>query len=496
MVLLPAAALLALPLAASAYDNSRFDNVVAYWGQNSYGARNGNDPGNWQKSVDFYCNLDTMDVFPISFLTVAFSTGGLPAINLANTCNPDVADFFPGSQLLNCGFMQDQIKACQARGKALTLSLGGETGAVTFPTNAQAEQFADTVWNVFLGGSSSTRPFGNAVLDGVDLDIEGGGSPTFIAFINRLRTHFNGASKKYYITGAPQCPYPDGNMQAMLNGAPFDAVYVQFYNNNCGLPQYNTTNFNFGTWDYWARNISPNKNVKVFVGAPASASAAGSGYVSASSLTSIATSLRKRFPSFGGVMYWDASQAYNNGRFDTAIKNALVAAGGTGFTFPACTAPAFQTGQNYPAGTQVSYNNYIWQARWFASSVPNANIADTGEWVAVSACGGAPITQTTTATTTTPGPTTSSTSTTTSRTTTSTTSVPTNPSGNCAGVAAWIGSIAYVGGQQVTYKNHLWTAKWWTQNDLPDGAAGVWTDNGACTSAKRSSRIYGRRRVD
>ena len=67
-------------------------------------------------------------------------------------------------------------------------------------------------------------------------------------FINRLRSHFNGASKKYYITGAPQCPYPDGklwfrreeshltltrscalgNMQAMLNGASFDAVYVQF----------------------------------------------------------------------------------------------------------------------------------------------------------------------------------------------------------------------------------------------------------------------------
>jgi hypothetical protein len=29
---------------------------------------------------------------------------------------------------------------------------------------------------------------------------------------------------------------------------------------------------------------------------------------------------------------------------------------------------------------------------------------------------------------------------------------------------------------------HLWTAKWWTEADTPGGAAGVWTDNGACSS--------------
>ncbi|KAI9438518.1 glycoside hydrolase family 18 protein [Lactarius indigo] len=53
-------------------------------------------------------------------------------------------------------------------------------------------------------------------------------------------------------------------------------------------------------------------------------------------------------------------------------------------------------------------------------------------------------------------------------------------SGACAGVAAWSSQIAYNGGQQVTYSTHLWTAKWWTQADVPGGAAGVWTDNGAC----------------
>lgn len=52
--------------------------------------------------------------------------------------------------------------------------------------------------------------------------------------------------------------------------------------------------------------------------------------------------------------------------------------------------------------------------------------------------------------------------------------------GACAGVAAWNSSIAYVGGNKVTYNGSLWQAKWWTQADVPGGAAGVWTLLGSC----------------
>lgn len=44
-----------------------------------------------------------------------------------------------------------------------------------------------------------------------------------------------------------------------------------------------------------------------------------------------------------------------NDRYDLAIKNALVAAGGTGFTFPACTAPAYVSGNTYVGASQVSF---------------------------------------------------------------------------------------------------------------------------------------------
>lgn len=110
-----------------------------------------------------------------------------------------------------------------------------------------------------------------------------------------------------------------------MNGASFDAVYVQFYNNACGVAHYGTSAWNFGvsytrslawilvidgvvifqTWDYWANRISPNKNIKVYLGVPAAAGAAGGGsYVPASTITPIVQNLRASFPSFGGVMFW------------------------------------------------------------------------------------------------------------------------------------------------------------------------------------------------
>lgn len=33
---------------------------------------------------------------------------------------------------------------------------------------------------------------------------------------------------RYYITAAPQCPFPDAYLGTVLNAAAFDAVYVQF----------------------------------------------------------------------------------------------------------------------------------------------------------------------------------------------------------------------------------------------------------------------------
>lgn len=53
--------------------------------------------------------------------------------------------------------------------------------------------------------------------------------------------------------------------------------------------------------------------------------------------------------------------------------------------------------------------------------------------------------------------------------------------GSCTGIAPWNSTTAYTGGSQVTYNGSLWQAKWWTYNDIPGGAAGVWTRISSCS---------------
>ncbi|KAJ7205731.1 glycoside hydrolase family 18 protein [Mycena pura] len=256
-----------------------------------------------------------IDVIPIAFVNVYFSTGGLPQLDLSNATFGQIcgtgSGVFPGTNLANCQFLAAEIEACQAMGKTITISLGGGQTSSTLSSDAQGVAFANTIWDLFLGGSSSTRPFGSAVLDGVDLDIEVGAPPGYAAFVSQIRALSTGASKHYFVTAAPQCPFPDAHIGSALNMASFDAVYVQFYNNFCEVSnQANPADWDYSTWDNWAKTVSPNPNVKVFIGAPASPSAAGSGYVDAATLGSIALQTRAQFSSFGGIMLWDASQAY------------------------------------------------------------------------------------------------------------------------------------------------------------------------------------------
>ncbi|KAH8074808.1 glycoside hydrolase [Cristinia sonorae] len=319
-----------------AFDLTRKDNLAVYWGQNGAGS---------QKNLAAYCADSTIDVIPLAFLYIFRGTGGVPVMDFGSACADWNSDVFPGTDLIKCPSIAADIKTCQSKGKIVTLSLGGATGQVGFSSDSQAQQFADQIWNMFLGGSSSTRPFGTSVLDGVDLDIESGGAAHYAAFVNQLRSHFNGASKKFFITAAPQCPFPDASIGDALNGASFDAVYVQFYNNFCGLNH--ASDYNFATWDNWAKTKSPNKNVKVYIGAPGSPDAAGDGYVSSSTLANFAAQAQKQFSSFGGVMLWDADTAFTNNRFDKAIKTAIVS---SGQQFAAASAPHHE-GTSAPAAT-------------------------------------------------------------------------------------------------------------------------------------------------
>ncbi|KIY65964.1 carbohydrate-binding module family 5 protein [Cylindrobasidium torrendii FP15055 ss-10] len=385
-----------------AYDHSKNNNVVVYWGQNSYGAKHEGDPAHWQQQLSAYCADDTIDVIPIAFVTAYSSKGGLPELNLANICSA-ASGVFPGTNLANCQFMESQISACQAKGKLILISLGGATGNAVFTSNSQAETFATTMWDLFLGGSSKTRPFGKVVLDGVDLDIEGGSSVGYAAFARKYRSITNGKNKRYYLTAAPQCAFPDVYVGEAISSVAFDSIYIQFYNNACGNHVYGNKNaWNFGTWDNWAKRTSPNKDVKIYVGAPASDTAASYGYVNASTLSRIATETKSKYSSFGGVMFWDASQAFANGRIDRTVKSAM--GGSIGNTGSTTAGPPTPTGGNcggappwdkdtvYVGGQQCSYNGHLWSAGWWSQNDTPGQLNKNGDgayvWKDQGACSG------------------------------------------------------------------------------------------------------------
>lgn len=237
------------------------------------------------------------------------------------------------------------------------LSVGGATYTEGgFTSSSEATSAADNIWAMFgpqQSGSTVNRPFGSAVVDGFDFDFEST-TQNMVPFASELRSNMDAAteagSKKFYLSAAPQCVYPDAADNEMLDGAiSFDFISIQFYNNWCGVnnfvPGASTQNaFNFDVWDNWAKNVSKNPAVKLLLGIPASASAAGSGYVTGSQLSSV-IAYSKQYSSFGGIMMWDMSQLYANSGFLDAVVSDL------GCTNPA---PAVTVTTVVPAATTTT----------------------------------------------------------------------------------------------------------------------------------------------
>ncbi|KAE8355789.1 class III chitinase [Aspergillus coremiiformis] len=342
-------------------DLNSTSNVAVYWGQNSF-----NGQGELaQQSLGYYCNDEKIDVIILAFLITINGQGGAPQINFANAGNNCTT--FEGTNLLKCPQIGADITTCQKKGKTIILSIGGATYSEGgFQSESAAEAGADLIWKTFgpsatngpllnasninatsvyhagrlnrfnstglhaIRANSATihRPFGNATVDGFDFDFEANVKNT-APFANRLRKLSDAdQTRKYYLTAAPQCPYPDAADEDILNGSvSVDAIFVQFYNNGCGVNsfvsgQQKQSSFNFEQWDNWAKTVSKNKKAKVLLGVPANTGAASTGYLSASQLAPV-IEYSKSFESFGGVMMWDVSQAYGNKGFLDGVRDAL-----------------------------------------------------------------------------------------------------------------------------------------------------------------------------
>uniref|UniRef100_A0A2P2N589 chitinase n=1 Tax=Rhizophora mucronata TaxID=61149 RepID=A0A2P2N589_RHIMU len=263
-------------------------DISVYWGQDVN-----------EGSLADACGSGNYDIVIIAFLAT-FGNNQTPMINLAGHC--DAASN-------GCTGISNDIRACQNQGKKVLLSIGGASSGYSLSSADDARQVANYLWNNYLGGQSNSRPLGDAVLDGIDFDIEGGTAQHWDELARAL-SQFS-QQRKVYLSAAPQCPYPDAWLGGAIATGLFDYVWVQFYNNNC---EYSGSGDEFRTaWNQWMTIQAG----KIFVGLPAALGAAGSGYVSADVVNSNILPLVKGSAKYGGVMLW--SRAFDKG-FSAAIR--------------------------------------------------------------------------------------------------------------------------------------------------------------------------------
>ncbi|KAM0857143.1 hypothetical protein ACQ4PT_048676 [Festuca glaucescens] len=204
--------LLAIAADAASPDPLR---IAVYWGQND----------GTEGTLADACSSGLYAYVMASFLST-FGKGQTPALNLAGHCDPSSG---------HCTALSSEITRCQSDGVKVLLSIGGGAGSYGMSSTKDAQSVATYLWDNFLGGSSSSRPLGQAVLDGIDFDMDTGDSAHYDELATFL-SQYSKQGKKVYLTAAPQCPYPDASLGPALETGLFDNVWVQFYNNQGAGP--------------------------------------------------------------------------------------------------------------------------------------------------------------------------------------------------------------------------------------------------------------------
>jgi len=140
-------------------------SLAVYYGQSNATA---------QVTLAQLCRDQNVDIVILAFLTTFFGPGEYPTVNFGAACNDEATSAAKeknATGLLSCQKLARDITACQAAGKKVMLSLGGAESTTAFSSDAQATEFATTIWNLFGSGTSDQdlRPFGSVKVDGFDI---------------------------------------------------------------------------------------------------------------------------------------------------------------------------------------------------------------------------------------------------------------------------------------------------------------------------------------
>lgn len=311
---LMASSALAGPISLPKRQTSTGQNVV-YWGQNGGGIVENTD-------LTTYCSSTSgIDIIVLAFLYEFGNGVTVPGGGIGQTCS--ILATSGTSQ--SCDAVASAITTCQNNGVKVFLSLGGGTGGYSLTSQSEAEAIGQYLWDAYGNPSTSSvsRPFGDAIVNGWDFDIENAsGSEYYPYLISTLRSNFaSDSANKYYISGAPQCPIPEPNMGTMIQDSEFDMLFVQFYNNNnytypCALGINGDAAFNFDEWETFI-STSNSSSAEIFIGVPAAPLAAngadtGSVYYATPDQLNTIVKATEGNSSFGGVMLWAAGYSDSN----------------------------------------------------------------------------------------------------------------------------------------------------------------------------------------
>ncbi|MFD5449792.1 MULTISPECIES: chitinase [unclassified Streptomyces] len=254
------------------------------------------------------------------------------AVSFADaTATPGAVTFNLDSAGLN-GYTVDQfkadIRAKQAAGKKVIISIGGEKGTVSVNDSASATNFANSVYSLM-------QTYG---FDGVDIDLENGLNPTYMT--QALRALSAKAGPDMVLTMAPQTidmqSTSGGYFRTALNVKDIlTVVNMQYYNSGSMLGCDGKV-YSQGTVDFLTAlaciqlegGLDPSQ---VGLGLPASTRAAGGGYVAPSVVNNALDCLTKgtncgtfkpsrTYPSLRGAMTWSTNWDATSGN---AWSNAV-----------------------------------------------------------------------------------------------------------------------------------------------------------------------------
>ncbi|MCD0485774.1 carbohydrate binding domain-containing protein [Streptacidiphilus sp. ASG 303] len=223
------------------------------------------------------------------------------------------------------GYTDDDFKADvaakHAAGKKVVLSVGGQNGNVSVTDSATAANFADSAYALM-------RQYG---FDGIDVDLENGVDATSMA--QALHTLASEAGPGFVLTMAPETLGMDSTDSAYFRLAlavkdVLTVVNTQFYNsgpmNGCDGRVHSQGTVDFITSQVCTQVQGGLDPSQVGIGVPASASAAGSGYVQPSVVDDALDCLAAgdhcgsfvppaKWPGIRGAMAWSANWDAANG---------------------------------------------------------------------------------------------------------------------------------------------------------------------------------------